>query len=99
MRFTDCVKIIKMGNPEATRQECILDGVSFTVTKAVAREQGGYQDSGNATLRVPTNGMTDIECGDLVCRVGDDLCFVVTEVRDNRKCGSGLSHWKVICRC
>ncbi len=97
MRFIDSIKVMKQAlNGENKSFE--LTGVCVTESGAISAEKGGYRNAGEIVLRVPGETVPNIECGDFVCRLGSEKRYVVCSVRDNRKQGSGISHWKFICR-
>ena len=97
MRFIDSVKVVKQAL-DGEGQSFELTGVCVTETDAITTEKGGYRNAGEIVLRVPGKTMPDIECGDFVYRTGSEKRYVVCSVRDNRKQGSSISHWKFICR-
>lgn len=94
MQMTDCVKVRKRDGS----REYMLQGVCFTETMAISKEQAGFYNGGQAVLRIPEQKVADLACGDRVSLQGESRVFVVTELRDNRKKGSALSHWKAILR-
>ena len=78
-------------------EQCIC-GVLCTITDAIEIDGSGFRKNGQMIVRIPTKETVPIVCGDEICCEGSQCWFTVVKVRDNRKQGSFLSHWKVVGR-
>ncbi len=94
MKMMDCVYLHKKDGSEVK-----LFGVYTTVQMAIETDQAGHYSNGKMVIRIPEARLqASPACGDRIRKAGDTHWYTVTEIQDNRKKSSTLSHWKLVCR-
>ena len=98
MNLKDQILIRHLDRRTGVVSEQSLCGVLCTVTDAIEIDGSGFRKNGQIIVRILGKEAIPIICGDEICREGSQCWFTVTQVCDNRKQESPLSHWKVIGR-
>ena len=98
MKTEDSVLIRSLNRETNTYEQLSASGVFCTVTDAISSDNSGFFRDGQLIVRIPERETVPVLCGDEISHDGGVTWFTVTEIRDNRKQGSGLSHRKVIGR-
>ncbi len=98
MRMEDCIIIRKRNRKTNLFEDVMHTGVLCTMTDIISLDGSGFSENGQLVVRVPDRDGFFVACGDEISPDGGREWFTVTEVRDNRRERSGLSHWKVIGR-
>lgn len=94
MRMTDCIYWHRQSG-----QKVKLSGVYCMVQRAIEADSAGHYSDGRMIVRIPDRRLGALpNCGDRICRSNDGIWYTVTEIWDNRRAGSGISHWKLVCR-
>ncbi len=96
LHMTDSIRLRKRNRDGVS--DYVIANVFCTETVGVQSERVGFNGSGQLTVRLPKTVETDIRCGDQICREGSAVWYTVAEICDNRRAGSGLSHWKIVGR-
>lgn len=98
MMMHDCITVLRYKSGTELSDKDIISGVLCTVTDAISVDGGGFAKGGQLIVRIPGDAEVLLACGDEISPDGGRNWFTVAELKDNRKQGSGLSHWKVIGR-
>ncbi|MBQ2696580.1 MAG: hypothetical protein IJF61_04680 [Clostridia bacterium] len=98
MIMQDCVTVRRYTGSCEVLEQYEICGVLCTVTDAISVDGDGFSKGGQLIVRIPGEAEISIACGDGISPDGGQHWYTVTELRDNRRQGSGLSHLKVIGR-
>lgn len=98
MKMNDCLIIRTLNRESGMFEQRFAENVLCTVTDKISVDESGYMPDGQLIVRIPEREEVPISLGDEVSHNGGVTWFVVTEIRDNLKRGSKLSHRKVIGR-
>ncbi|MBE7041634.1 MAG: hypothetical protein E7400_06685 [Ruminococcaceae bacterium] len=98
MRMEDSLLIRSLDRAAGHFNQAEAHGVLCTVTDAVETDGRGFVSGGQLIVRIPERESVAICCGDEVSHDGGVSWFTVTEIRDNRRADTPLSHRKVIGR-
>ncbi|MBR7164509.1 MAG: hypothetical protein IKD21_06025 [Clostridia bacterium] len=98
MKAEDSLLIRALNREANTYEQLSASGVFCTVINAISSDNSGFFHGGQLIVRIPERESVPVLCGDEISHDGGVTWFTVTEIRDNRKQGSGLSHRKVIGR-
>ncbi len=96
MRRDDAIRLKKTDRHTGMVTETKISGVLCVETDAISTEENGFRKAGEIVVRIPENVPFHAVCGDEICREGSRHWYVITEIRDNRRNKSSLSHRKVI---
>ncbi len=95
MKMNDSLIVRTLNRETGTVEQRMLENVLCTVTDKISVDESGYLPDGQLIVRIPERENGPISLGDEVSHNGGVTWFVVTEIRDNQKQDSKLSHRKV----
>ena len=98
MKMSDSLVVRSLNRDKGDYTLAEATGVFCTVTDALKADMSGFLPDGQIVVRIPEKESVPVCCGDEISHDGGVTWFTVTEVRDNRRKGSWLSHRKVIGR-
>lgn len=98
MKMNDSLVVRTLNHETGAVEQWVIEDVLCTVTDKISVDESGYLPDGQLIVRIPERANAPVSLGDEVSHNGGVTWFVVTEIRDNRKQGSKLSHRKVIGR-
>ncbi len=98
MRMEDSLLVRSLDRGTGTYAQAEAKGVLCTLTDAIEADGHGFLHGGQLIVRIPEQEVVAVCCGDEVSHDGGVTWFTVTEVRDNRRKDTPLSHRKVIGR-
>ncbi len=98
MKMEDSLLVRSLDRAAGSYNQAEAHGVLCTVTDAVETDGRGFVRGGQLIARIPERETVEVCCGDEVSHDGGVTWFTVTEIRDNRRTDTHLSHRKVIGR-